>query len=62
MLQNDAPDGEKPAFAAQLQAMYAALGYADTSDEAWAERVASAERLAQDIYLIADALVTLNPE
>jgi hypothetical protein len=62
VLQNDAPDGENPEFAAQLQAMHAALGYADTSAEAWAERVASAERLAQEIYRIADALVALNPE
>jgi hypothetical protein len=62
VLQNDAPDEEKPEFAAQLQAMHAALGYADTSTEAWAERVASAERLAQEIYRIADALVGLHPE
>src|SRR5207237_3505448 len=61
VLQNDAPDGEKPEFAAQLQAMHAALGYADTSGltQAWAERVASDERLAQEIYSIADALVAL---
>ena len=44
-LQNDAPDAEKPVFAAQLQAMQAALGF--TSAEAWAERVAAAERLAR---------------
>ena len=62
VLQNDAPDAEKPEFAAQLQAIHAALGYADTSAEAWAERVDSAERLAQEIYRIADALVALNPE
>jgi hypothetical protein len=30
VLQNDAPDGEKPEFAAQLQTMYAALGYIET--------------------------------
>ncbi len=60
VLQNDAPDGEKPEFAAQLQAMHAALGY--TSAEAWAERLDSAERLAQEIYRIADALVALHPE
>jgi hypothetical protein len=62
VLQNDASDDEKPAFAAQLQAMHAALGYAHPSAEAWAERVASAERLAREIYGIADALVALNPE
>lgn len=62
VLHNDAPDGEKLEFAAQLQAMYATLGYTDTSDEAWAGRVASAERLAREIYRIADALVALNPE
>jgi hypothetical protein len=62
VLQNDAPDDEKPEFAAQLQAMHAALGYADISAEAWAERVDSAERLAQEIYGLAYALVALNPE
>jgi hypothetical protein len=60
VLQNDAPDAEKPVFAAQLQAMLATLGY--TSAEAWAERVAAAERLTQEISSIADALVTLHPE
>jgi hypothetical protein len=60
VLQNDAPDAEKPVFAAQLQAMLGELGY--TSAEAWAERVAGAERLAQDIYSIADGLVVLHPE
>lgn len=60
VLQNDAPDAEKPGFAAQLQALYAALGY--TSAEAWAERVAAAERLAHEIYPLADALVALHPE
>jgi hypothetical protein len=62
VLQNDAPNREKPEFAAQLQAMHAALGYADTSAEAWAERVASAERLAQEIYRLADTLATFYPE
>ncbi|HSH81846.1 MAG TPA: hypothetical protein VLA19_25245, partial [Herpetosiphonaceae bacterium] len=60
VLQNDAPDAEKPVFAAQFQAMNDALGY--TSAEAWAERVASAERLAREIYRITDALVALHPE
>jgi hypothetical protein len=60
VLQNDAPDAEKHAFAAQLQAMYAALGYA--SDAVWAERVKAAERLAPEIYRIADALAMLHPE
>jgi len=60
VLQNDAPDAEKPVFAAQLQAILAALGY--TSAEAWAERVAAAERLTQEIYSIADTLVALHPE
>jgi len=49
VLQNDAPHGEKSKFAAQLRAIYAALGYTGTSTEAWAERVAAAERLAQEI-------------
>jgi hypothetical protein len=60
VLQNDAPDAEKPAFAAQLQAMLAALGY--TSAEGWAERLAAAERLTRAIYPIADALVAQHPE
>ena len=59
-LHNDAPEAEKPAFEAQLQAMYAALGY--TSAEGWAERVDTAERLAPEIYRLADALVALQPE
>jgi hypothetical protein len=62
VLQNDAPDDEKPAFAAQLQEMHASLGYADTAAEAWIGRVTSAERLAQEIYHIAGALASLNPE
>ncbi len=62
VLQNDAPDGEKPQFAAQLQAMYSVLGYTDTLAEGWAARVDSAERLAQEIYRIADALAALNRE
>ena len=62
VLQNDVPDGEKPQFAAQLQAMHSALGYANTSAESWAERVDSAERLAHEIYRIAKALAALNPE
>jgi hypothetical protein len=31
-------------------------------DEKWAERVESAERLAQDIYRIADELARLHSE
>ncbi|MEO8287351.1 MAG: hypothetical protein ABI670_13075 [Chloroflexota bacterium] len=62
VLQNDAPDSEKPFFAAQQQAMYDALGYADRSADTWLERVASAERLAHEIYQIADALVALYPK
>jgi hypothetical protein len=62
VLQNDAPNSEKAEFAAQQQAMHAALGYADTSAEAWAERVGSAEHLAQEICSIAGVLAALNPE
>jgi hypothetical protein len=62
VLQIDAPEEEKLQFAAQLRAMHAALGYADMPHEEWAERVDSAERLAQETYHIADALVALNPE
>jgi hypothetical protein len=62
VLQNDAPEVEKPRFAAELHAMLADLGYADASEEAWTERIASAERLAQEIYRIADDLAALNPE
>ncbi len=60
VLQNDAPAAEKTVFAAQFQAMQAALGY--TSAAAWAERVDAAERLAREIYRIADALVALHPD
>ncbi len=60
VLENDAPEAEKPGFAAQFGAMHAALGH--TSVEAWAERLDSAEPLAQEIYRIADALVALHPE
>jgi hypothetical protein len=60
VLQNDAPEAEQPAFAAQFQAMYAALGC--TSAEAWAAHVAAAERLAPEIYRIADALAAAYPE
>jgi hypothetical protein len=60
VLQNDAPDTEKPGFAAQLQAMLAALGY--TSSEAWAERIIHAEQLIEQIYPIADSLIALHPE
>jgi hypothetical protein len=62
VLHNDAPDSEKGEYAAQLQAMLVNLGYADTSNEAWAQRVTSAERLAQEIYRLADELAALNPE
>jgi hypothetical protein len=43
-----------------LRTMYAALGY--TSDAVWAERVKAAERLAPEIYRIADALAMLHLE
>ena len=62
VLQNDAPEEEKPEFAAQLRAMYVALGYADTPADVWAARGASAEHLAHEIYRIADALAGLQPE
>jgi hypothetical protein len=60
VLQNDAPEAEKPVFAAQIEALLAALGY--TSAASWAERVAAAERLTQEVESIADALVALHPE
>jgi hypothetical protein len=60
VLHNDAPEAEKPVFAAQLQAMHDALGYA--SPGPWAGRVDVAERLAQEMYRIADNLVALHPE
>jgi hypothetical protein len=59
-LRHDAPDAEKPVFAAQFQAMQVALG--NTSAQVWAERVNNAARLAAEIYRIADALVALHPE
>ena len=60
VLQNDAPDAEKPVFAVKLQAIYTALGF--TSIEEWTKRVSIAERLATEIYRIADALVTQYPD
>jgi hypothetical protein len=60
VLQNDAPDAERPGFAAQLHEMYAALGY--TADAQWAERVATAERLAAESFRIADTLAELHPQ
>jgi hypothetical protein len=57
-LQNDAPDAEKPVFAAQYHIMHDALGNA--SVERWSERVESAEQLAPEVYRIADALVALQ--
>jgi hypothetical protein len=62
VLQNDAPDIEKPEFAAQLQDMHVALGYAGISREAWVERVASAERLTNEIYRIAMEIAARHPE
>jgi hypothetical protein len=62
VLQNDAPEEEKPEFAAQLKAMHIALGYADAPADVWAARVASAERLAHEIYSVADTLTRLHPE
>jgi len=60
VLQNDAPDEEKPIFAAQLQGMLTKLGYGFAG--AWAERVAAAEHLAREVYAIAEELVTRYPE
>lgn len=60
VLQNDAPDAEKLPFASQLQAMYATLGYIPAA--IWAAHIDAAERLAPQIYDIADALAALYPE
>lgn len=60
VLQNDAPAAEQPVFAAQFQAIHDALGY--TSAEAWVARVDAAERLAREMFRIADAQVALHPE
>jgi len=60
VLQQDAPAAEKPAFAAQFQAMCAALGY--TSPKGWTMCVDAAERLTPEIYRIADALIALHPD
>lgn len=60
VLQNDAPATEKPAFAAQLQAIHTALGY--TSAETWAGRVMAAEQLVPEVFRIADELVAIHPE
>lgn len=60
VLQNDAPAEERPLFAAQLEAMLAALGH--TSAERWAERAAAAQRLTAEVFAIADRLVAQHPE
>jgi hypothetical protein len=60
VLQNDAPEAEKPGFDAQFQAIYATLGFASAAT--WAERVAAAERLAPEIYRLADRMVAGYPE
>ena len=60
VLQHDAPDAEKPVFAAQFHAMLAALGY--TSAAAWTVRIAAAERLTEELFRIADAAVVLHAE
>lgn len=60
VLENDAPAAEKPGFAAQLQALLAALGY--TADGAWAARLATAEHVTQEIYAIAERLMAQYPE
>jgi hypothetical protein len=59
-LEQDAPEPEKSAFAAQFEAMLAALGFTD--DAAWPERVAVAERLAAEIYALVGALAAQHPE
>jgi hypothetical protein len=61
ILHNDAPEAEKPLFASRFQAMYAALGYTSSAHE-WAQRVAVAEHLAQQIYQIPDSLLSLHPD
>ncbi len=60
VLQIDALDEEKPLFAAQQRALYETLGYG--SDEGWSERVATAERLAEALVGMADAVAALQPE
>ena len=60
VLQNDAPEAEKPVFASEFQAICDALGY--TLTDKWPERVNTAEHLATEVYRIADTLVALHPE
>jgi|GEM_PF-830659 len=60
VLQNDAPEQERPAFAAQLRSALAALGY--TTVEAWAARVSAAERLTREVFALADRLAARHPE
>lgn len=60
VLQNDAADAEKPAFAAQLQALLTAFGY--TSREAWAARAAAAQWLTREVLALADKLVARHRE
>jgi hypothetical protein len=60
VLQNDAPEDEKPVFAAQLETMLETLGY--TSIDAWGARIALAERLTQHITAVVAGLAARHPE
>jgi hypothetical protein len=60
ILANDAPEAEKPMFAAHFDALQSALN--NTSAEAWSARVYTATRLAEEAYQMADVLVALQPE
>ena len=58
VLENDAPAAEKAGFAAQQRALYDTLGF---TSPAWDSRVVAAERLATDIYQLADGIAALHP-
>jgi hypothetical protein len=60
VLQNDAPEVEKPRYAARRAALHAALGY--DSPVTWNGRVAAAGRLMRRIFPIADAFAARHPD
>lgn len=60
ILANDAPDADKPRYAAELRHIYDTLGY-DTLD-AWHTRTDRAEQLTATLFALADTLVERHPE
>jgi hypothetical protein len=60
VLLNDAPEGERPGYAAQLQDMLHDLGYGTSA--ARSERLERATVLAKSMYAVADEVVASRPD